>query len=300
MDGSADAKDKQTTRNFGPMRLIAQLHLVFEDGTSIDVVSDPSWKTSASPLTHSEIHGSEDYDARLEQPGWSKPGFDDSKWLSAVAVKRPTSSLVAQAAPPMRVREVLTPQKVTNPSPNMCVYDFGKNINGQFEITVKGSSVCQNREAFSPESIWKASMARWTWGGRRLSSYTLKGGDSETWGLMFDATGFRYLQVEGATTDPQNTALPLIQKAAAHFVCTAARDVGSFTSSDNRYVQIHDLPAPDLLRSNSGIGTHGRTQLRTAGLAGSRLDHSTLDNLLQRRADLLRQNHARRPRGAAA
>ena len=120
--------------------MIAQLHVVYQDGTSSDVVSDPSWKTTTSPLTHSEIHGSENYDARLEQAGWSKAGFDDSKWASAVVVKRPSGVLVAHAAPPMRVREVFAPQKVTNPSPNIYVYDFGKNMNGQYEITLKGSA----------------------------------------------------------------------------------------------------------------------------------------------------------------
>jgi len=249
-----DAKDKQSTRSFGPMRLIAQLHLVFEDGTSSDVVSDPSWKSSASPLTHSEIHGSEDYDARLEQPGWSKAGFDDSKWLSAVAVKRPTGLLVAHAAPPMRVREVLTPQKVTNPSPNIYIYDFGKNINGQFEITVKGSSGATVK--LQPGEHLKAD-GRVDPGRAGPSSYTLKGGDSETWGLMFDATGFRYLQVEGATPDPQNTALPLIQKATSHFVCTAAPDVGTFTASDKRYVQIHDLAVRTLRSNLESVHTDG-------------------------------------------
>ncbi len=249
-----DIRDRQSTRGFGPMRLIAQLHVVFQDGTSSDVVSDPSWKTTASPLTHAEIHGSEDYDARLEQPGWSKPGFDDSKWTSAVAVKRPSGVLTAQASPPLRVREVLPSQKVTNPSPNIYVYDFGKNVNGQYEITVKGSA--GQTVTLRPGEDLKSN-GRVDLGRAEPSKYTLKGGDSETWGVMFNATGFRYLEVEGATTDPQNTALPLIEKTACHFVCAAARDVGSFTASDNRYMQIHDLALRTLLSNLESVHTDG-------------------------------------------
>ncbi len=250
----SDTRDRQSTRNFGPMRLIAQLHVVFQDGTSTDVVSDPSWKTSTSPLTHSEIHGSEDYDARLEQPGWSKAGFDDANWLSAVAVKRPTGLLVPQTAPPMRVREVFAPQKVTNPSPNIYVYDFGKNMNGQYEITVKGS--VGQTVTLRPGEALKTN-GRVNLGRAEPSKYTLKGSGSETWGPTFNAVGFRYLEVEGVTTDPQNTALPLIQKAAGHFVYTAAREVGSFTASDNRYLQIHDLARQTLLSNLESIHTDG-------------------------------------------
>ncbi len=250
----AEVKDRQGVRNFGPMRMITQLHIVYQDGTSSDVVSDPSWKSSSSPLTHSEIHGLEEYDARLEQPGWNKPGFNDSKWASAVAVTRKNGVLTAQSAPPMRVREVFAPQKVTNPSPNIYVYDFGKNVNGQYEITVKGPS--GKTVKFQLGKHVQRS-GRVHPGRAGLSTYTLKGGGSETWGVTLNATGFRFLQVEGATTDPQNTALPLIQKAASHFVCTAARDVGTFTASDKRYMQIHDPTLRGLLSNLESVHTDG-------------------------------------------
>jgi hypothetical protein len=250
----SDTRDKQSTRNFGPMRMIAQLHIVYQDGTSSDVVSDPTWKTTTSPLTHSEIHGSENYDARLEQAGWSKPGFDDSKWTSAVVVTRPSGELVAHGAPPMRVREVFAPQKVTNPSPNIYVYDFGKNMNGQFEITVKGSAgqTVTLRPGEDVKSDGRVNMGR-----AEASKYTLKGSGSETWGPTLNAVGFRYLEVEGATANPQDTTLPLIEKAAAHFVCAAVRDVGTFTASDKRYTQIHDLALQTLLSNTESIHTDG-------------------------------------------
>lgn len=250
----ADVKDRLPMRNFGPMKLIAQLHVVYQDGTTSDVVSDPSWKSVTSPLTHSELHASEDYDARLEQPGWKKPGFDESKWTNAVAVQPPAGALAAQAAPPMRVREVLMPQKVTNPAANIYVYDFGKNMNGQYEITVKGSS--GQTVTLRPGEHLQAN-GRVNMGRAEPSKYTLKGGDPETWGLMFNATGFRYLEIEGATTDPQDATLPLIQKATSYFVCTAARDVGTFTASDNRYVQIHDLARRTLLSNLESVHTDG-------------------------------------------
>jgi len=247
-------KDQSRTRNFGPMRLIAQLHLIYTDGTSSDMVSDPSWKTSTSPLTHSEIHGSENYDARLEQPGWNASGFDDSKWLSVAAAPPPAGLLVSQSCPPMKVRQIFASQSVTSPAPNIYVYDFGQNMNGQYEITVKGRA---GATVTMQPGEYLGSNGRVNPGRAGPSHYTLKGSDWETWSLMFNATGFRYLEVEDATTDPQNTALPLIQKATAYFVCTAARDVGSFTASDPRYVEIHDLAVRTLRSNLESIHTDG-------------------------------------------
>ncbi|MBQ8654726.1 MAG: family 78 glycoside hydrolase catalytic domain [Clostridia bacterium] len=55
--------------------LLMQLTIRYEDGTEETVATDESWLGCASPVTFSEIYDGEYYDARLEQPGWSEPGF---------------------------------------------------------------------------------------------------------------------------------------------------------------------------------------------------------------------------------
>ena len=77
------------TRDFGPMKMFGQLHIDFTDGASTNIVTDLSWKTTLSPFTRTEVHGSENFDARLEQPGWDSPGFDDSAWSAVVAATPP-------------------------------------------------------------------------------------------------------------------------------------------------------------------------------------------------------------------
>jgi hypothetical protein len=154
----------------------------------------------------------------------------------------------------MKVRQIFASQKVTNPASNIYVYDFGQNMNGQYEITVKGKA---GATVTMRAGEYLTSNGRVNPGRAGPSSYTLKGSDLETWRLMFDATGFRYLEVQDVTTDPRNTALPFIQKATAYFVCSAARDVGSFTASDPRYIQIHDLAARTLRSNLESIHTDG-------------------------------------------
>jgi alpha-L-rhamnosidase len=42
---------RKAMRDFGPLVMIAQLHINFADGTSTDIVSDNTWKVRESPFT---------------------------------------------------------------------------------------------------------------------------------------------------------------------------------------------------------------------------------------------------------
>lgn len=64
----------------GKPRLLAQLELEFSNGTTQTIVSDGSWTASYGPIRFSDLLLGEEYDARLELPGWDTPGFDDSGW----------------------------------------------------------------------------------------------------------------------------------------------------------------------------------------------------------------------------
>ena len=72
---------------FGQPKVILQLHVTYADGTSTTVLSDSSWKSTSGPILFSSTYGGEDYDARKTPEGWDSPGFDDSKWTTALEVK---------------------------------------------------------------------------------------------------------------------------------------------------------------------------------------------------------------------
>ena len=67
--------------NYGEvLGLLLQLEIRYEDGDEVTIVTDDSWKASTGPILMSDIYNGETYDARLEMPDWSSPGFDDSDW----------------------------------------------------------------------------------------------------------------------------------------------------------------------------------------------------------------------------
>ncbi|MEO8213761.1 MAG: family 78 glycoside hydrolase catalytic domain, partial [Myxococcales bacterium] len=245
---------KQDSGRYGVLRMFAQLHVVYTDGTSMEVVSDPTWKVKESPFgVNMNLHGIEDYDARLLPAGWDTGTFDDSSWVASVPATVPSSvALVAQSSPPVVTHETLSAVKVTSAGANTSIYDFGRNMNGVFEITLSGKAGAA--VALTPGE--SASGTKVNAGHSGPSTYTLKGGGPETWRLTFSTIGMRYLQVSGASQTASD-AVPTIMDVKAFPTYTASTDVGTFMSSDDRYKKVHDMVQRTLQSNLTSIHTDG-------------------------------------------
>ncbi|HOW70878.1 MAG TPA: glycoside hydrolase family 78 protein [Phycisphaerae bacterium] len=230
------------TGSFGPPKLILQLHIEYADGTTTEIGTDESWRVAASPITFSCIYGGEDYDARLEQSGWDRPGFDDEAWQPAAVVDGPGGRLRSQSAPPIRIMKTFKPVKVTEPGPGVCIYDLGQNFSGWPQIKVRGPAGTQLRlipaELLNPKGFADQSGS----GGPCFFVYTLKGDGEETWHPQFTYYGFRYVQVEGAARDAAQAAgRPVLLELEGHFVHSSAPVVGEFSCSNPLFNNIHDI-----------------------------------------------------------
>jgi alpha-L-rhamnosidase len=114
------------------------LKITYTDGTEEIVSTEQNWKTSLSPVIFNSIYTAEHYDARLEQPGWNMPGFDDSKWNMAKNTGAPSQNIVAQALHPIRDVEEIPVKKMVKFNDYSYVFDFGKNMAGVVKLKVKG------------------------------------------------------------------------------------------------------------------------------------------------------------------
>ncbi len=186
-----------------PRRAIAQLEVLHADGTRKVVTTGPGWRISASPIRASEIRIGEIYDARLEQPGWDAPGFDDSHWLPATAAPVPPCRLVAQASPPIRVTQTLRTHSVSRPRPDAYVFDFGQNFAGWCRLRASGPAGTRVELRFaellgpSGEIDDSSSMSVLEHESRR-DIYFLRGARAgELFEPHFNYRGFRYVQVSG-------------------------------------------------------------------------------------------------------
>jgi alpha-L-rhamnosidase len=96
---------------YGTPGFIGQIYVRYADGSEDIILSDSSWKASRGPVVMDLVFDGEHYDARLEQPGWSAPGFDDSTWETVALRKAPTGKMKAQMSPADRVMEIYPPWK---------------------------------------------------------------------------------------------------------------------------------------------------------------------------------------------
>jgi alpha-L-rhamnosidase len=115
---------------YGSPRFLCQLHISYTDGSEEVVVSDESWKASESPIRMNMVYYGEQYDARLEQPGWSRASFDDSEWEEVTLREAPEGRLVAHTANTDRVTERFSPVSIQKLEEGHFMVDFGTEISG--------------------------------------------------------------------------------------------------------------------------------------------------------------------------
>ena len=228
---------------YGAPMLILKLQLEFASGTREVVVSGPDWKAEASPITFSSIYGGEDYDARLEQPGWDAPLFDDSRWKAAVCVAGPGGRLAAEKDAPLKVMQEIGNPTFSEPKKGIWVYDFGQNASGIIHLTVRGKMGQQVRIA-PGELLGKDScISQKASGEPYCFQYTLKGEGEEEWAPRFTYYGFRYAQVEGAVPPALLSAgnLPVLIDLKLLHTRNSTPTVGTFECSSGLFNRIFDL-----------------------------------------------------------
>jgi len=214
-------------------KLIAQVHLEFADGRTEVIVSDTQWKTSsAGPITFNAMRNGEFYDARLERPGWDRPGFDDRAWKTATVVPGAGGALHWQSMPPCRVMATLRPKRLWQPRPGVFVVDMGQAFSGWVRIRPAGPAGTEIRVRYGEHvtedgDLDQSNLHIFVKSGEfQTDRYTLKGEKGECWEPRFTYHGFQYVEVVGW---PGELTLDDIDGRVVH---TSFDTVGSFECSN--------------------------------------------------------------------
>lgn len=179
--------------------VLAQIRVVYTDGTEETIATDGQWKVATGPILMSEIYHGETYDARREQAGWAEAGFDDRAWATATL---PTATfahkLVAPTGPPMRKVQELKPIKIFKTPGGDTVVDLGQNMVGWVRLTAQGAAgttiTLRHAEVLDKAGNFYVANLR---GAKATAKYTLKGSGRETFEPRFTFFGFRYVAVDG-------------------------------------------------------------------------------------------------------
>jgi alpha-L-rhamnosidase len=124
--------------SYGPPKLIAELRLRYSDGRTEVIAADETWKVRRGPVTFSSTYGGEDFDARKEERGWDRVGFDDAGWSVATIVEGPGGTLTPALAPEVGQFGPYLPITTTDVGQGRVVYDLEQNFAGVPHVQVQG------------------------------------------------------------------------------------------------------------------------------------------------------------------
>ena len=196
-------------QSFGCPKLRLQLNIEYTDGTTAHIVTDKNWKlTIAGPVRANNEYDGEEYDARMEMPGWCQPKFDDSNWQPVQLVKPGAPVLSAPIGEPIRVVDTIHPTAITSPKPGVYIFDLGQNIGGWCQLKVSGprGTIIKLRhgETLNPDGTLYTDNLRTA---KAEDIYRLKGQGVETYEPRFTYHGFRYVEVTGFPGRPELSAI---------------------------------------------------------------------------------------------
>ena len=228
--------------------LLMQMIVEYTNGTTEIIITDNSWKISTGPVLEADLLMGEIYDARLEQKGWDKPGFNQSKWQNVevngdviTGVKEDIGKDISikplvQSYPANTVQKYqeIKPIKISEPQKGVFVYDMGMNFAGMVRLKVKGKIGDKITLRFAERlnsngTIYTANLR----GARAADTYICKGNGIEIWQPRFTYHGFQYVEVAGYPGKPDEDSITGIEITSANPV------VGSFKCDNDMINQLY-------------------------------------------------------------
>ncbi|MDA1029330.1 MAG: family 78 glycoside hydrolase catalytic domain [Bacteroidetes bacterium] len=248
----------------GQPSFLSELVIEYEDGSTGRIATDGSWRTADGPLLKNSVYLGEVYDARLEQPGWDGPNYDDSSWKSAIEVTggndldRPLAGMLqALPVPPIRATRLLSAVSLNEVSPGVYIFDFGQNFAGWARLKVKGpkgtSVHMRMGELLKPDGslnpmtavagqikgLKKDGSPQGGPGAPEIAwqenTFILRGDGEEEYTPRFTFHGFRYVEVTGFPGKPELSAVLGMR------LNTDVESVGTFSCSNDGFNRIQEI-----------------------------------------------------------
>ncbi|GAA1776599.1 family 78 glycoside hydrolase catalytic domain [Streptomonospora arabica] len=259
--------------------LRALLVITHPDGSTTRVTSDEEWETSAEgPTRYDEVFAGETYDARREQPGWSRPDYDGADaWDAAELSEGPDGSLRARPHEPVRVTETLTPVEITEPEPGVHVFDLGAQIAGWARLKVRGEAGTEVTMRYG-ERLGDDGLVRVPQYDNfhdvpraQTDTYVLgRGKRPEVWEPSYTYKGFRFVEVRGLPSEPTKAT---VQGRRTH---NDFASIGHFDSSSELLNTIRDNTRRALLNNHQHVPTDTPVYEKAGWTGDAQLTASTM------------------------
>lgn len=234
--------------NFGYPKLRLNLIVEYADGSSETIASDTDWKLTADgPIRSNNEYDGEEYDARKELGGWTRPGYDDTSWMPARRVSIPTGTLRGAMAPNMKVLRTLAPLSL-NKVGDKYIMDMGQNMVGWIRMKVRGMRGDTIRlrfaESLQPDGELYVRNLR---DARATDTYICHGEENgSSWAPRFVYHGFRYVEIAGV-------AHPRPEDFVGEVVSDEMEELGEFSCSNETLNSIYRNACWGILGNYKGM-----------------------------------------------
>ena len=253
-------------------RAIAQLEIVYADGSRETVCSDRTWRQVKSPIGYDDIFDGEvqgAYDRRM-------PDLDRTP-LFAAEVSGPRGRLVAAAHPGAEVMRTISAKTIKSFGNGTYVIDFGENLAGWMRFTLRGQkpgdvvsfrydervnydgspAISSPRDGRKPIQFSNEKAAagkghelrnidhhfHYTSSQRvcpvdaafQTDRFVCSGAAEERYEPHFQYSGFRYVVVRGLAREPS------LADAEACVIHTAFKTIGRFSCSDETFNTLMEM-----------------------------------------------------------
>ncbi|MCX5535977.1 glycoside hydrolase family 78 protein [Streptomyces sp. NBC_00006] len=215
---------------------IWQLHIETQDGQRHRITSDGDVVSAEGPWPYADLFIGERFDARLYDPAWSTPGFDDTTWNPVETEPADPGVLVPFAGEPVRRVDELPALSVAPDPDGGWIADFGQVVAGRVRITLRapgeGDTVTlEHTETLDADGRWFENIEGIN--KEQRDTYVAAGRPAETYEPSFTFHGFRYLRVRGIQAPPH------LDDLRAVVLSSDLPQTGSLHLSDERLDRLH-------------------------------------------------------------
>jgi len=221
----------------GKPRAIMQIEILYEDGTSETIVTDESWSAAPAPVKSNSLMQGTLYDARLEQPGWCRAGFDSRSWLPVFIMPSPGGIMRSQTMDPIRPFRELEPVRIRKYENGDYLVDFGQNMAGWARIIAKGTEgdtlTLRYAEGLKDGRIDQSNVGKYIQEDMvQTDRFIYRDQEEVDFETKFTYHGFQYIEVSGYIGEL--TA----EKITALAASTDFKERGRFTCSSDLVNQL--------------------------------------------------------------
>lgn len=168
-------------------KLLAEIHILYEDGTEEILGTDETWKAKRSNLTFSNIYDGEHRDDTLV-----------AEEENCFITEAPKGTLTERMSPAVRIHEKLKPVELIVTDAGEQVFDMGQNFAGIFKLRVKEEKGKKIHIQFG-EVLQNGNFYRDNLRSAKAEYIYISNGEEVTLVPHFTFYGYRYVKIEGVS-----------------------------------------------------------------------------------------------------